>query len=94
MEGKKNFISDRRLASNENIEAISTEFIISTNCEPSMFVTLLKKISAFNGLEHSQTYEDKFFSNIIGHSDLKKLLLKSIVSKEPVSILLTGPWFL
>jgi holliday junction DNA helicase RuvB len=61
------------------------------NCEASMFMTLLKKISAFNGLEHSQTYEDKFFSNIVGHSELKKLLLKSIVSKEPVSILLTGP---
>ncbi|MDW0240529.1 MAG: AAA family ATPase, partial [Nitrososphaeraceae archaeon] len=31
------------------------------------------------------------FSNIVGYSDVKKLLLKSIVSKEPVNILLTGP---
>ena len=57
----------------------------------SMFKNLLKKISAFDGLEHAQTYEDKFFSNIVGYSDVKKLLLKSIVAKEPVNILLTGP---
>lgn len=57
----------------------------------SMFKNLLKKISAFDGPEHTQTYEDKFFSNIVGYSDVKKLLLKSIVSKEPVNILLTGP---
>ncbi|MGB8027627.1 MAG: AAA family ATPase [Nitrososphaeraceae archaeon] len=56
----------------------------------SMFKNLLKKISAF-GPDHTQTYEDKFFSNIVGYSDVKKLLLKSIVSKEPVNILLTGP---
>jgi Cdc6-like AAA superfamily ATPase len=59
--------------------------------ESSMFKTLLKKISAFDGPQHTQTYEDKFFSNIVGYSDVKKLLLKSIVSKEPVNILLTGP---
>ena len=57
----------------------------------SMFKNLLKKISAFDGPKHTQTYEDKFFSNIVGYSDVKKLLLKSIVSKEPVNILLTGP---
>ena len=57
----------------------------------SMFKNLLKKISAFDGPEHKQTYEDKFFSNVVGYSDVKKLLLKSIVSKEPVNILLTGP---
>jgi len=56
-----------------------------------MFKNLLKKISAFDGPKHTQTYEDKFFSNIVGYSDVKKLLLKSIVSKEPVNILLTGP---
>ncbi|MDW3680076.1 MAG: AAA family ATPase [Nitrososphaeraceae archaeon] len=56
-----------------------------------MFKNLLKKISAFDRPEHTQTYEDKFFSNIVGYSDVKKLLLKSIVSKEPVNILLTGP---
>ena len=57
----------------------------------SMFKSLLKKISTFDGPAHTQTYEDKFFSNIVGYSDVKKLLLKSIVSKEPVNILLTGP---
>ena len=56
-----------------------------------MFKSLLKKISTFGGPAHTQTYEDKFFSNIVGYSDVKKLLLKSIVSKEPVNILLTGP---
>ena len=56
-----------------------------------MFKSLLKKISTFGGPVHTQTYEDKFFSNIVGYSDVKKLLLKSIVSKEPVNILLTGP---
>jgi len=56
-----------------------------------MFNALLKKISAFEGPSHTQTYEDKFFSNIVGYSDIKKLLLKSIVSKEPVNILLVGP---
>ena len=57
----------------------------------SMFKSLLKKISTFGGPAHTETYEDKFFSNIVGYSDVKKLLLKSIVSKEPVNILLTGP---
>ena len=57
----------------------------------SMFKSLLKKISTFGGPVHTQTYEDKFFSNIVGYSDVKKLLLKSIVSKEPVNILLIGP---
>lgn len=59
--------------------------------ESSMFKNLFKKISAFDGPEHTQSYEDKFFSNVVGYSDVKKLLLKSIVSKEPVNILLTGP---
>lgn len=56
-----------------------------------MFNTLLKKISAFDARPHRHTIEDKFFSNIVGYSDIKRLLLKSITSKEPVSILLTGP---
>lgn len=56
-----------------------------------MFDTLLRKISAFDAGPHRQSIEDKFFSNIVGYSDIKRLLLKSIMSKEPVSILLTGP---
>ena len=57
--------------------------------ETFMFKSLLKKLSAFDG--QPQSYEDKFFSNIVGYVDIKKLLLKSIMSKEPMSILLTGP---
>lgn len=56
-----------------------------------MFKTLLRKISAFDAQKRPQSIEDKFFSNIVGYSDIKKLLLKSIMSKEPMSILLTGP---
>ena len=41
--------------------------------------------------QHPQTPQDKLFSNIVGYQDIKKLLLKSVISKEPVSILLTGP---
>ena len=59
--------------------------------EKSMFKTLLRKISTFDGRQRPQSIEDKFFSNIVDYSDVKKLLLKSIMSKEPVSILLTGP---
>lgn len=35
--------------------------------------------------------EEKFLSNVVGYTDIKKSLLRSIVSKEPVYILLTGP---
>ena len=35
--------------------------------------------------------EEKFFSNVVGYPEIKRLLLRSIVSKEPVNILLTGP---
>lgn len=35
--------------------------------------------------------EERFFSSIVGYTDLKKLLMKSILSKEPVHIMLTGP---
>jgi replication-associated recombination protein RarA len=35
--------------------------------------------------------EEKFFSNVVGYPEIKKLLLRSIVAKEPVNILLTGP---
>lgn len=57
--------------------------------ESSVFESIFAKFSGFTG--SSQTYEDKFFSNVFGYSDIKKLLLKSIKSKEPVNILLTGP---
>jgi replication-associated recombination protein RarA len=57
-----------------------------------MFKNLFKKIDgAFGGHDQKLTPEEKFFSNVVGYSDIKKLLLKSVVSKEPVNILLTGP---
>lgn len=57
-----------------------------------MFKNLFKKIDAVFG-DHEQkiTPEEKFFLNVVGYSEIKRLLLRSIVSKEPVSILLTGP---
>src|SRR5437867_10829172 len=57
-----------------------------------MFKNLFKKIDdVFVGHGQHLSPEEKFFSNVVGYSDIKKLLLKSVVSKEPVSILLTGP---
>jgi len=57
-----------------------------------MFKNLFKKFDGvFGGNEQKLTPEEKFFFNVVGYSDIKKLLLKSVVSKEPVSILLTGP---
>lgn len=41
--------------------------------------------------DNESTKEEKFFSNVVGYPEIKKLLLRSIVSKEPVNILLTGP---
>lgn len=57
-----------------------------------MFKNLFKKIDQiFVDHELNHTPEEKFFSNVVGYSDIKKLLLKSVVSNEPTSILLTGP---
>jgi replication-associated recombination protein RarA len=44
----------------------------------------------FNNTE-SLAPEEKFFSNVVGYPELKRLFMKSIVSKDPVHILLTGP---
>jgi MoxR-like ATPase len=55
-----------------------------------LFKTLFKKL----GLEHETDIrppEEKFFSDIVGYSDLKKLFMRSIISKESLHILLTGP---
>jgi Holliday junction resolvasome RuvABC ATP-dependent DNA helicase subunit len=56
-----------------------------------MFRTLFSKLEVLSPSQQKLKKEDKFFSNIVGYSDIKKLLLKSIVSKNPVNILLTGP---
>ncbi len=55
-----------------------------------MFRNLFKKFGV-RGASEEIAPEEKFFSNVVGYPDIKKLLLKSIVSKEPVNILLTGP---
>ena len=55
-----------------------------------MFKTLFKRL----GINHEVDIlppEEKFFSGIVGYSDLKKLFMRSIISKEPSHILLTGP---
>jgi Holliday junction resolvasome RuvABC ATP-dependent DNA helicase subunit len=56
-----------------------------------MFKNLFKKIAVFGTTQHKLSTEEKFFYNIVGYSDIKKLLLKSVASKDPVHILLTGP---
>jgi Holliday junction DNA helicase RuvB len=40
--------------------------------------------------QEQKPVEEMFFSSIVGYSDLKRMLMKAIVSKEPVHILLTG----
>jgi Holliday junction resolvasome RuvABC ATP-dependent DNA helicase subunit len=35
--------------------------------------------------------EERLFSNVIGYSDVKKLLAMALISKEPLHILMTGP---
>jgi len=57
-----------------------------------MFKSIFQRIDNFFLNDQQQTNkEEKFFSNIVGYPEIKKLLLKSIVAKEPVHILLTGP---
>jgi len=57
-----------------------------------MFKNLFKKIDGvFAVREQKITPEEKFFFNVVGYPEIKRLLLRSIVSKEPINILLTGP---
>ena len=35
--------------------------------------------------------EERFFSSIYGYSDIKKLLMRAMISKESIAILLSGP---
>lgn len=56
-----------------------------------MLKNLFYKIEAFCSNEQKLSQEEKFFSNVVGYSDIKRLLFKCIVSRDPVSILLTGP---
>ena len=45
----------------------------------------------FTGHEQDTNEEEVFFSDVLGYPEIKKLLLKSVVAREPVHILLTGP---
>ena len=56
-----------------------------------MFKNLFKKIGFYDDPERRLSPEEKFFSNVVGCTDIKKLLFKCVISKEPVNILLTGP---
>jgi Holliday junction resolvasome RuvABC ATP-dependent DNA helicase subunit len=58
-----------------------------------VFKNLFKKIDGVLGVEDESSLppEEKFFSDIVGYPDIKKLFMKSVVSKEPIHILLTGP---
>ena len=56
-----------------------------------MFKNLFSKVGVFGMATGKLSPEEKFFSNIVGYSDIKKLLLKSVISKDPVNILLIGP---
>src|SRR5574341_619380 len=52
-----------------------------------MFKNLFKR---FSNMETVST-EEKFFQEVVGYPELKRLFMKSIISREPVHILLTGP---
>lgn len=56
-----------------------------------MFKNLFERIEIFGTSKRDLNPEEKFFSNIVGYSGIKKLLLRSAVSKDPVNVLLTGP---
>ena len=56
-----------------------------------MFKTLFKKMDRLFIVHEALNKEEKFFSNVVGYPEIKRLLLRSIFSKEPVNILLTGP---
>jgi replication-associated recombination protein RarA len=56
-----------------------------------MFKNLFKKIDIFFFDDEDISKQEKFFSNVIGYPEIKKLLLRAIISKEPVNVLLTGP---
>jgi Holliday junction DNA helicase RuvB len=70
--------------------------VIDTKGSKLLFKTLFRKIGLGDIYKLSQHTpqeppEERFFSNIVGYSDIKKLMMRSIISKEPSHILLTGP---
>jgi holliday junction DNA helicase RuvB len=52
-----------------------------------MFKNLFRR---FSNME-TVSPEEKFFQEVVGYPELKRLFMKSIISREPVHILLTGP---
>lgn len=52
---------------------------------------MFKNLFSRFGNMQSVAPEEKFFQNIVGYPDLKRLFMKSVVSRNPVHILLTGP---
>jgi hypothetical protein len=55
-----------------------------------LFKTLFNKLGFEQQIDNLPP-EEKFFSEIVGYSSIKKLLMRSLISKEPVNVLLTGP---
>jgi MoxR-like ATPase len=55
-----------------------------------LFKTLFKKLG-FEQKTVDLPPEERFFSEIVGYSSIKKLLMRSLISKEPVNVLLSGP---
>jgi MoxR-like ATPase len=55
-----------------------------------LFKTLFKKLGFEKKTDHLPP-EERFFSEIVGYSSIKKLLMRSLISKEPVNALLCGP---
>jgi hypothetical protein len=57
-----------------------------------MFKNLFKSTNAIEGTEAIHiSPEYKFFPHIVGYPDIKRLFLKSIIARDPVHLLLTGP---
>src|SRR5438093_7690123 len=54
-------------------------------------ISIFASILFSNPQKQKLSLEEKFFFNVVGYPDIKKLLLKSIVAKEPIHILLSGP---
>src|SRR5918998_5087185 len=50
---------------------------------------MLKEL--FKRNNNKEPPEERFFSSIYGYSDIKKLLMRAIISRESISILLCGP---
>ena len=57
----------------------------------SSLVSLFHANNKHQNHNQKSSAEDKFFSSVAGYGDLKKLLMKSFLSTEPIHVLLSGP---